>query len=680
VEENFVRNLSFPLIRGNAGNVLASAKGVVLSATTARKFFGDKDPMGRTIEIVSDIDRLMTVVGIAADAPANSSIQFGMVMPLSADPEFARDIREQFNHMDYALLVELSTPANRPAFLQKMNKWMKGYFLDHVAKDWQMKPAAVRDFGWFLRPFADGHYNVSHPWGHYTDVKSLYQLGCIVLVILLLASMNYVLIAVSNAASRSQEIGVRKVMGAGRGSVILQFWVETQVIVGFAVLAGLGLALLGVPLLNKVIGSGVTYGSISWGEVFVAGLVLSIGLGVLAGYYPAMLISKLKPVSILQRFSAFRVRPGFSRVLVVVQFSCCVVLMMAAFVIDRQMEYVNHKDLGFEKDQVLMIGNPTYDRDFTKRVKDGLYAFARTQPSIVHYSAMNGGLTGEYNTNGFKLNGQQQWMRELTVDFDYFELLGLQPVQGRFFNRSFTLDTSRAVRPMVVNEAMVKLLGKDFRLGVFDEALGGTIIGVVKDYHIESLSQAIQPTVHVLANRYAGTFLFKVRAGKMPATIAALEAVWKKVSNNYPFEYTFLDETITQMYAADMQWRKSVQVSCGFAILIACMGLFGLAAITAANRTREVGIRKILGASVSGLAAMMSRGFLGMVGLSFLIAVPLSWWLMNRWLGDFAYRIELSWWMFGMVGLIAVAVAMITIGFQVLKVARANPVRALRQE
>ncbi len=680
VDDNFFRNLSFPLLKGNARNVFGSPNAVVLSASTAKKFFGGQDAIGKTIGIISDSDRLMTVVGIAADAPANSSIQFGMVMPVTADPAYKKDIEEQFNHMDYQLLVELKPGADKAAFLGKINVWMKGYFLNQVSRDWQMKPAAVQTFGWFLRPLADGHYNVSHFWGHYTDVKSLYQLGCIVVVILLLASLNYVLIAVSDAASRSQEIGVRKVMGAGRGSVILQFWVETQLIVAFAVLAGMGLALLGVPLLNKVIGSGVTYGSISWGEVLAAGLVLALGLGVVAGYYPAMLISRLKPVSILQRFSAFRIRPAFSRVLVVMQFTCCVVLMMAAFVIDRQMEFVNHKDLGFDRDQVLMINNPTYDRDFTKRVKDGLYAFARTQPSILYYSAMNGGLSGEYNTNGFKLNGQHQWMRELTVDFDYFEMLGLQLVQGRFFNRSFALDTLGKARPMVVNEAMVRLLGTHFRLGVYDEAIGGTIVGVVKDYHIESLSQTIQPTVHVLIKRGAGNFMFKVRAGRMPATIAALESVWKGVSNNYPFEYTFLDETIAHMYEADMRWRNAVQISCSFAILIACMGLFGLAAITAANRTREVGIRKVLGASVSGLAQLLSRGFLGMVGLSFLIAAPVAWWLMNRWLEDFAYRIQISWWMFALVGLTAAVVSLATIGYQVMKVARANPIDALRQE
>ena len=650
VDTSFFTSLSFPLLKGDARTVLASPGNVVLSASTAQKYFGDKDPIGRTIELVSDSNRLLRVAGIAADAPANSSIRFGMVLPVTADPEFAMDIRERFNHMDYNLIVELKPGVDRRAFLQKVNTWMRGYFLPAVAKDWQMKPATVKGFRWWLRPLADAHYNVSQFWGHYTDVKSIYQLACIVVVILLLASLNYVLITVSNVASRSQEIGVRKVMGAGRGSVILQFWVETQLIVAIAVILGMGLAVAGLPLLKSVIGSGVGYADISITEVSVAAVVLALLLGVLAGYYPAMLISRLKPVSILKRFSAFRIRPQFSRVLVVVQFTCCVVLMMAAFVINRQMEYISNKDLGFDKDQVLIVHNPTYDHDFTKRLKPRLYAFAQAQPSILSYSAMNGGLAGGHNTNGFMLNGQQQWMRELRVDYNYFEMLGLKFVQGRPFSPLFPTDTAKTTRAVVVNETMFRLLGKEARLGVYNDAISGTIIGVVRDYHFESLSQQIQPEVHRLVQQYTGEFLFRVKAGQMQAMIAALGSEWKTITNSYPFEYTFLDQSIAQQYEADMRWREAVQISCAFAILIACMGLFGLSAINAVNRTREIGIRKVLGASMADLAATLSSGLLGGVLLSFLIAAPLSWWMMEPggWKGFAVDRYPLvdvsGWW------------------------------------
>jgi putative ABC transport system permease protein len=679
-EANFFQNFSFPLLKGNKATVLTQPGNVVLAEATAKKYFGNADPVGKTIELVTDSNRLFRVAGVVADASANSSLKFSFVLPLEADGNYQRDIAEKFNRNHHFLIVELQSGVDAAVFEGKLNGWMRSYYLPSVATDYGLKPEVAKRFGFFLRPFADGHFNVSQGWGHYTDMKSIYQLVCIVGIILLLASLNYVLITVSNAASRSQEIGVRKVMGAGRGNVILQFWMETQLLVAAAVIIGMALALLGVPLLRVTIGSGVEYGSIRWVEVLEAGLVLAIILGLLAGYYPAMLISKLKPVTILKSFSAFRIRPRFSRVLVVVQFTCCVVLMMAALVIDRQMEYVQHKDLGFDKDQVLMVQNPTYDYDFTQRVRSQLYAFARTQPSILAYSALTGGLTGEANMNGFSLNGQRMVMRQISVDYDYFSLLGLKLVEGRLFSPQYAMDTARKVRAYVVNETMWKLLGKQAQLNVFNDSIYGTIVGVVPDYHLDRLNVKIQPEVHELAKRYMGTFLFKIKAGQTQTAIAALESQWKKATNNYPFTYTFLDQSIAQLYEADMRWRKAVQASCGFAILIACMGLFGLAAITAANRTREVGIRKVLGASVGELAGLLSRGFLGMVGLSFLIAVPLSWWLMNRWLEDFAYRIQISWWMFGVVGLVALGVALATVGFQVLKAARANPVDALRSE
>ncbi|HET6253199.1 MAG TPA: ABC transporter permease [Puia sp.] len=679
-DSNFLLRFSFPLVKGDPRTVLALPGNVVLSAATAKKYFGREDAVGRTIELVSDSNRLFRVAGIIKDAPDNSSIQYTMILPATAAPDYARDLGERFNHMDYLTVVELKPGVDKAAFEQKLNGWMRTYFLPEVAEGFGFKPAARNTFRWWLRPLAEGHLNPSTPWGHFTDLQSIYQLGCIVIIILLLASLNYILITVSNAAARSKEVGVRKVMGAGRGSVVFQFWVETQLTVLIAVGVGMGLAFAGVPFLRTVIGSEVRYADISFGEVLAAALVLAVGLGLLAGYYPALLVSRLKPVSVMKGFRTFRIRPRFSRILVVVQFSCCVVLMLSALVIDRQMDYINHKGLGFDKDQVLMVHNPVFEPEFTQRVKERLYAFARTQPSILAYSAMNGGLNGSYNSNGFKLDGKQMWMKELTVDYNYFEMLGLKVVRGRVFSRDYPTDSMRKTGAMVVNESMWKLLGSRAKLGVYDETIYGTIIGVVKDYHFENLSQPVEPMVHQLTRHYASEFLFKVRAGEMQSTIAAIQPVWKEVTNNYPFEYTFLDQSIAQMYAADMRWRKAVEISSAFAIVIACLGLFGLSAITTVNRMKEIGIRKVLGATAPDLAATLSRGFLGMILLAFVIAAPVAGWLMNKWLQGYAARIEIGWWMYALVGAVALVVALATISMQVIRAALANPVDSLRTE
>lgn len=680
-EPNFFSNLSFPLLEGDPGSVLSSPENVVLSASTAKKYFGNADPIGQTINIIDFEGRPYRVTGVAADAPANSSIRFDAVFALNGDPDYDGH-STGFGSMNHELLIELRDGVDARAFEKKINAWVAHYMKPYMDTVWNKDaPAQVRDnFRWYLRPLADCHYNVSTVWGHYTDVKAIYQLGCIVIVILLLASLNYVLITVSNTAARAQEVGVRKVMGAGRKGILLQSLVETQLTAGIAVIAGVILSWLALPLLRSVIGSGVTVSDLSPAAVLTAALILTVLLGVLAGAYPAMLVARLKPLSVIKSFSSVRMNPRFSRALVVVQFTCCVVLMTAAFVIDRQLSFVANKDLGFDKEQILIIHNPTWDRTFTKDTRQQLFAFARTQPAVTGFSAMTGGLTGNYNTNGFTLNGHRAWLKQISVDYNYFELLKIPLVAGRTFSPDYAIDTAQKVRACVVNETLWRMLGKDAKLGVFNEGLNGTVIGVVKDYNFESLSKTIEPQQHRLARGFASDFLFKVKPGQMPATVSAFEAEWKRATNNYPFSYTFLDASIAQMYEADMRSQRAMRSASLFAIIIACMGLFGLSAIAAANRVKEIGIRKVLGASVRELVLMLSGGFLSMVVLAIVIAIPVAWWLMHSWLQNFAYRIDIRWWMFAVVGLLAVVIALVTVSFQVLRAARANPVEALRSE
>src|SRR5579872_3899237 len=283
-DTTFFTHLSFSLLAGNPRTALESPRGVVLSASTAKKYFGTEDPIGKTITLISDSNKLFRVSGVAADAPDNSSIRYTMVFPVTADPAYAQDFAEGFNQMDYLTVVELKPGADDAAFEQKLNGWMRTYFLPQVAQGYGMKPDARKAFRWYIRPLASGHFDAAQPWGHFTNMQSIYQLACIVVVILLLAALNYVLITVSGAAARSQEVGVRKVLGAGRGSVIIQFWVETQLIVLIAAVIGIGLAFAGVPLLKSVIDSGVRYADIAWGDVLLAALALAALLGLLAGY------------------------------------------------------------------------------------------------------------------------------------------------------------------------------------------------------------------------------------------------------------------------------------------------------------------------------------------------------------------------------------------------------------
>jgi putative ABC transport system permease protein len=679
-DPNFFSTFSFHLIQGDPKTILSNPSNAIVSKTVAHTYFGSEDPIGKTIKLISDSNRLFTVAGIVEDAPLNSSIQYGMILPLVSHPNYERNLKEHYNHMNHLFILELAAGTDPKQFENKLNRWVSQNFTPSFIREYQMKDYRPEDMHWQLRPLSECHYNASAPWGHYTNSKSIYLLGCLVIVILLIASLNYVLLAISTAASRTQEVGLRKVMGANRRSIILQCWIETQIIAALAVLGGFLLALGLLPLFNSVVGTDLKMQYFSIKEVLPTLLLLCFSLGILAGYYPALLISSMKTLSVIKSFQTFKVNPRLSSVLVVLQYTACVVMMVAGFVITRQMRYVTQKDLGFDKEQVLMVENPTWDFNFTKKLHERLRVFAASQPGISQYSAMNGGLDGSYNMNGFLLNGKQQFRSQLTVDYNYFEMLDLDILQGRSFSRAFPSDSASKPRACVVNETLFNMLGKTAVLGRYNEPLGEVIIGVVKDYNFESLSKKIGPQDHVLAKDFVMNFMFKIRPGYTQEVIGSIEKEWKQTTHNYPFQYHFLDQSIAKMYEADTRWQKIIQASCFFAILIACMGLFGLSAINAGNRTKEIGIRKVLGATLQDIVTSLSKSFVFMVCLSILIATPLSWWMMNSWLQDFAYRIQLSWWTFGIVGLVALGIAMGTVSYQALKAARSNPVRALRNE
>jgi putative ABC transport system permease protein len=680
-DDNFFKTFSFHIIRGNAEALRTSVNNAVISENMARKYFGNTEAIGKTIYLIGDSTQLFTVAAIAENTPDNSSIQYDIVLPLQADPDYETNIKERFNHSSHILILELKDGVSVSSFENKMNLWAKKYFVEPVAAEFSKFTNDVdfTKYRWYLRPFADCHYNISSPWGHYTDAKNIYQLTCLVIIILLLASLNYVLLVISNASARSQEVGVRKVMGANRKSIIMQFWVETQIIILISVVIGLVLALLLLPLFNDIIAADLQISNISLKDILPAVLVLCFSLGILAGYYPALIISKMKPLSILKSFRTFKINPYFSRVLVVLQYTGSVALMISAFIINRQMHYISNKDLGFDKEQVLMVTNPTWDFDVTRHLKEVLSNFAKSRSYISQFSGMNGGLNGAYNTNSFILNGEHEERKQLTVDYGYFEMLGIKILQGRTFSRSFSADTSKKIHPAVVNETLFNMLGEKAKLGEYCEPIHATIIGIVKDYHFETLSKQIGPEEHVLGNNFVSNFMFKVNPAHMQQAIEEIGKEWKTISD-YPFEFNFLDETITNMYEPDMRWQKTIQSSCFFAIFIACMGLFGLSAINAINRTKEIGIRKVLGASVKDIAVTLSSSFMKMVTIAIIIATPVSYWIMSKWLEDFAYRIDISWWMFVMVGVIAFIIALATTSFQTIKAAVVNPVDSLRAE
>jgi putative ABC transport system permease protein len=679
-DENFFSNFSFELVQGNPQKVLNDPSHIVITENTAKKFFGKENPIGKGIEIIGEENSIFTVSGIVKDPPALSSIPFTMILPLRADSRYKENIDQRFNHAEHVFMIELGNGVSATEFEKKLNLWKNSYFADYMKEFKDFKDVNSSNYHWFLRPLTKCHYNAAYDWGHYTDAKNIYQLASLAIIILLIASLNYVLLTISNASARSQEIGVRKLMGAGRKLVMLQFWIETQIVVAIAVVLGLVLSSALLPLFNQVIGAELHMTDFGWNEILPAVVLLCILLGLIAGYYPAMILSGMKSVSVIRNIRTFKINPVVSRILVIVQYTACVVFMISAFIIRQQMQFISNKDLGFDKDQILVVSNPTFDQNFTRNVKERLSDYAKSQSAIQYFSAMNGSLDGSGNKNGFKLNGDQQYRFQLTVDYDYFDMMGLKIIKGRAFSRSFPSDTIRQLRTAVINESLFTLLGKSAKIGEFNEALGETIIGVVKDYHFNSLSNKIEPEDHVLVRGFAMNFMFKIKGGHMQEMISRIEKEWKSITGNYPFEYTFLDQTIAKMYEPQARWQKTVEASCIFAIFIACMGLFGLSAINASNRTKEIGIRKVLGANVSDIVGSLSKNFLLLIIVAIVVAMPMAWFLMNRWLDDFAYRVQIHWSTFALAALISLAVAFLAVSIKALKAAVINPVTSLRNE
>jgi putative ABC transport system permease protein len=695
VDAGFFTMFNFPLIYGNPATVLSSRTSVVISEGLAKKYFGNANPVGKLINITSD-KLLLTVSGVAKEFPQNSSFRFDMMLPREADPDYNNEIKNGTNGFSDLLIIKLRKGTALSNFERKVDLFSKSYFkslTESMAKnDPKEKPM---DFHVYFRPFTEAHYNQSEGWNHYTDLKNIYQLVCLAFIILLIASVNYILLTLTSAASRSQDVGVRKTIGAGRKQIIFQYYTETQLLAFVAVIFGFLLAFICLPFFGSLTGADLKLNDFSFGNIALSLLVLGIVLGLVSGVYPALAMSGLKPLSIMRSFSAFRLNPVLSKSLVVVQFSICVILIISAMVVNKQMHFINNASMGFDKDQVVLLQNPYGWDDIksAKVLKERLRHFVSTAPYLDDMTTASFDFGG-YNENGHMINGTRVPIQELNVDYNYFSFNKIPIVQGRTFSEAISSDSARltltkdqripqnseAQQNVVINETLFNLLGKP-EVGQFNRSLGGVIIGVCKDYHTDDLTKKIMPAYHKVSTRYIGYYWVRIKAGQnIPKAMDNIKANWSNLTNNAVFSFTFLDDEVAKSYDAYVRWMATVTTSCFLAILIACLGLFGLSGLTTLNRTKEIGIRKILGASVSNLFLLLNRGtFILAIG-SFVIAAPIAFYLVQQWLDNFAYRITPDWTLFTIAGIIALLTAVGAVSYHTIKAAMSNPVESLRNE
>ncbi|MDH4219079.1 MAG: ABC transporter permease [Candidatus Aminicenantes bacterium] len=666
-DPSFFEIFTFPFVKGDPKTALNNRHSIVITEKMARKYFDDADPMGKVLTIGHDF----TVTGVIKDVPENSHLHFDCIFPIVNMEDFWHDDFSNWQRTMFYMYVQLQKGSSG----KEVSNKIAGTVKENV-------PKSQRKI--YLQPLKDVHLrsDFEADLDNYNqgNMVLVFVFSLTALVILLIACINFMNLATARSANRAKEVSMRKVSGAKRGDIIRQFMGESLLMSIIALLLALILVEFFLPLLNDLSGKELTLNFTSNIQLIIGLILIALATGLLSGSYPAFYLSAFRPADILKKHFDVRIRGGFFRkFLVVFQFSLTIILLIGTTVIYRQLDFMSKKDLGFDKDHVLYFG--------TRHANEDPFAHDLLQnPNVLNVSYSEAPGREPWGVTGFEWEGKDPekdvMLFPVVVDYEYLKTFGMSMVEGRFFSREFSTDHTDAV---VVNETAVKAMGLESPIGKklsYRDQIEGRIIGVMKDFHQSSLHNAIEPLLFRFNTDGEGYHHVAVRINpeSVPATLSYIESVWKKYIQNYPFEYEFLDEEINNYYKTERKVGRIFQSFTSLAILIACLGLFGLASFTAEQRTKEIGIRKVLGASISRIVIMLSEEFAKWVLLANIIAWPVAYFISKRWLSEYAYRIPLGWRIFLFSAALALVIAVLTVSFQAVKAATANPVDSLRYE
>lgn len=689
VDPAFFELFSFPFVYGNAASALGAANNVVLTEKMAQKLFGESNPMGKTLEInVAGGTQFepFTVSSVVQDLPSNSSLQFGILMPFEkfAATERGRAIATDWGQLSMQTFVELRPGSGLPKNQARMDQFFLKYYPDvekslRSAGLWN-KPEPPVTFG--LLPIQALHHDPNLGVNPSLSLILLAIGG----IILLIACINFTTLSIGRSAGRAREIGVRKIVGASRGQLSRQYLVEAILLSCVSMVLGIALAAVLLPVFNNLSDKYLTFNFQQFPELFwlIPGLALVVGL--LAGTYPAFVLSGFSPLETLKSKLKIGGENWFTKSLVTFQFVLSVGFMACTFIMLWQMNFLRSKDLGFDQENVVVI-NANGTADPTKTL-------ARFRQSLANRPEIAGVSGAEFSLGAgmiagntrFEYQGKTTDIFEHFIDSDYLRVLKLPLVSGRNFDPNRLQDT---VTSVILNETAVRHFGwtSETAIGqvlsgynVADPKRNPVVIGVVQDYHFRSLHEKLYPMLFMAHGRLPQQFFVRIAPGDPQQALSQMQAAWTKAEPVLPFRYTFLDENLQKSYVAESRMSTTIAWAGGIAIFLACLGLFGLAALSTLNRTKEIGIRKVLGASVAGITGLLTKDFLKLVVVAIVIASPIAYYFMQQWLADFAYQIDLQWWMFALAGAAALVIAFLTVGFQSVKAAVANPVESLRSE
>lgn len=666
----------FPLIAGNKNTALKEPMSIIMSQTTAKKYFGNANPLGQQV-LLTGAAINATVTGVMKDIPENSQIKANMFVSMSSYKQiygFATSDSEWTNHMFYTYLL-LKPNTNVKALEAKFPAFME-FHHGRQAKELQMQDylslETLHDA--YLKSKRDNFVK-----GSISNVRIFSVIG---IFILLIGCINFINLTTARSTERAKEVGIRKVVGAGKLQLTRQFIGESIVICLIAFVLSVLLCSIAMPLFNQLAGKTISTNIFNNPSYIFILFLLSIVIGMMAGFYPSLVLSSFKPVSVLKgSFSTTTKGLILRKGLVVFQFTISIVLIVGTIVVYTQLNYMRNQDLGFSKSQTIVI-NTNFDKN-----KDVFKQSLSTEPGVLsttYSSSVPGsGHTSAYSEMQNKAGDIQKTNLDLYfVDFNYINQYQFKVVAGRGFSGDFKTDSTQA---MVINESAARSLGylnPNDAIGRNYSQWGskGKIIGVLKDFHYHSLQQNINPLVMRYEPWALGLISIKVSSANLQSTIKSIEKKWNSTIPNRPFDYYFLDEFFDKQYRAEEKFGNLFTNFAVLAIFISCLGLLGLASYSTIQRTKEIGVRKVLGASVSNIVNILSIEFIKLVLIAIVIASPIAWFGMNIWLHDFAYRTSITWWVFVIAGLSALMIAFATISFQAIKAAVANPVRSLRSE
>lgn len=692
---------TLPLKFGESRAALQNPSDLIISESIARKYYPDpslpggyENPIGKSL--ILDNRDTYQISGVFEDMPETSHFRFEIIISMTALDESREGIWLSSNFNTYILLKdESAASALESKFPAMLKKYMGPQLLEYIGKDFDAFAKAGNSVRFYLQPLKNIHLHSSlvAELSANGDIKYVYIFSAIAIFMLIIACINFMNLATARSARRAKEVGIRKVLGSHKSQLVGQFLSESVLLSMLALLIALMMVEIVLPFFNTLAERQITTDYLASPLLLPGLIVFSLLVGIFAGSYPALFLSKFLPVRVLKGDLNRSGASGILRSgLVVFQFIASIVLIIATIVVNNQLGFIQNKKLGFDKEQVLVIhdayGLGDKLQSFKAEVVDHPGVISGTVSGYlpVRSSRSNSGFWPEGHIDETSAVSMQIW----DVDYDYVSTMGMEIIKGRDFSRDFGTDSSG----IILNESAIKLfgfadnpLGKQIQRFKSDSEENAnkkefetfTVIGVVKDFHFESLRENITP-LGINLKQHQSLVSFRLQTADIENILAFIRTKWETFGSGEPFSYSFLNDRFDQMYRAEKRLGDVFNVFAMIAIFIACLGLFGLAAFTAEQRTKEIGVRKVLGASVPGVVGLLTKDFIKLVCIAFLVASPIAWYIMNMWLADFAFRTEIRWWVFALAGAIATVIAMLTISYQAIRTALSNPVKTLRYE